>query len=156
MPIFELYDHVLLPLGESLQSDVNFAGIKIFYDHRLEEIERSLMPAISYFPVSSAEDSPLGTMAHSLQKRRARFRVGFLIAVYESEDRARLAQSLFHIYGLLTDWLVRNANFDSTHGIIVAQDAPLRLDYDVTGDESGLVATGLLTTEFDLLTGTIS
>ena len=114
-PTIDIYRDLIVPLGERLQAEPAFHDVQILYD--TDEISFAEMPAIEYYVESPWEDIARGSGSYSLQTRRMTARVVFSIWVYDAQSRQRLDEALFHLGGLLIDWLRETTDFNPTKGV---------------------------------------
>lgn len=146
MPTFNVFTDLIRPLGETLQADPLFNGIKIFYDRtKAKTPPTEIMPCITYFWVTPTEDLMRGSGAASLQLRTQKIPIGFGIwcTAQHPED---LDEQMWDIKGNLEDWLRNFREFDRKKGISV-EDA-ITGDVDYNGDETCMIGSVLVLAVF--------
>lgn len=154
MATFNVFEHLIEPIGESLQADTRFSGINIFYDRTRErEVPRDLTPAINYFLEAPWNDIARGSGAYSLRSRMFKVKLGFGIWVHDARDAASMDRRLFEISDNLFDFFRDNADFDSSRGIYVDVDEAIAFDVDYSGDDGGYMGTQKLTVGFKFISG---
>jgi hypothetical protein len=104
-PTINVYELLLVPIGEKLRNDERFADVKnIIYDTD-DPIPMSAMPAIEYYVESPWEDLARGSGAYSLQTRALTARVVFTLWIYDAESKQRMDEALFFLGGHLLDFV---------------------------------------------------
>ncbi len=152
MANFNVYDFVIVPIGEKLRGDSRFSGINVFYDRSEEKIvPHAFWPAINYFIMpTGAEDTMRGSRTGTFQDRRFRLPVGFGIWMFGAQPDA-LDRALWGTSEDLRDWLSENVDFDRTNGVAILGPKIVRIDY--AGDENGMAGDQLVTCEFEMFSG---
>lgn len=151
MPVFNIFNDLLKPLGEWLQSAPELEGINIFYDRsRDRAVPRDSIPAINYFWIGPTEDLARGSGSTSLQTRRKRITIGFGVWA-ASTDPVKLDEVLWEMVGTLEDLLRSKTNFDPRKGISLQDAITNDLDYGDTGGP--MIGTVLVTANFELFGG---
>ena len=147
-PTADIFRDLIIPIGERLRNDERFADIRnILYD--TDEIAFSQMPAIEYYVESPFEDVARGSGAYSLQTRYLTARIVFAVWIYDAESRQRMDEAMFHVGGLLMDFLRENTNFDTAKGYGLGK-APLIWQVTRPAATTGYVGIHSITAEFDL------
>lgn len=145
MPRFDVWNHLIKPIGEQLQRDRRFGELRVFYDRAGDNVPRELMPCIQYFLEAPMSDIARGSSVVSLQRRQVTINLSFVVWIYET-DNAKLDEALFQVFGDLNDFFWEKRNFDPTHGVTLQGD--ISGDVDFQGDENGIVGTHKWNTEF--------
>ena len=151
-PVVDIYRDLVVPLGERLRNSESFADIKnIVYD--TDEIAFSEMPAIEYYVESPWTDMARGSGSYSIQTRKLVVKMVFTIWIYDSQSRQRMDEAMFHVGGLLLDFLRDNTDFDPVKGVGLT---PTPLVWQVARPETttGFVGIHSITAEFEIYSGT--
>lgn len=152
MATFNVYDLVLVPIGERLRGDSRFAGINVFYDRSEDKVvPHAFWPAINYFVMpTGAEDLARGSRTGTFQDRRFRLPVGFGIWMFGATPDT-LDRALWETSGDLCDWLNENVDFDRTNGVSILGPKVVQIDYG--GDENGMAGDQLIRCEIEMFSG---
>lgn len=152
-PTINIMRDFIVPMGEKLRQDERFAEItNIVYDV-IDDIAFSEMPCIDYYVEGPMEDIARGSGSYSLQTRRLTLKATFLIWVYDAHSRQRMDEALFHVGGLLMDFLREHTDFDPRTGIGLTK-TPFMWQVVRPPAEAGYVGMHSITAEFELLSGT--
>lgn len=151
-PTIDVFRDLITPMGERLRADERFAEIKnIVYD--TDEIAFAEMPAIVYYVETPWEDIARGSGAYSLQTRKLTARMVFTIWVYDAVSRLRMDEAMFHVGGLLLDFLRDNTDFSAVNGIGLNNRTPLVWQVARPDTAQGFVGIHSITAEFDIYSG---
>lgn len=150
-PTINIYKHLIEPIGQRLQDDPRFSGVKVFYD--TDEVAFTEMPAIEYYVDSPWEDEARGSGSYSLQTRKLTAKMAFSVWVFDGSSRARMDEALFQIGGLLMDFIHGGREWDSTNGVSVT-NTPLIWDVVRPETETGFVGMHRIVAEFQIFSGT--
>jgi len=151
-PAIDVYRDLIVPLGERLRLDERFTEIRnIIYD--VDEITFADMPAIEYYLETPWEDVARGSGAYTLQTRRLTARVVFSIWIYDAHSRQRMDEAMFHVGGLLLDFLRDWTDFDRIKGVGLTR-SPLVWQVIRPESEQGYVGAHSISAEFELFSGT--
>ena len=155
MPTFDLFNHLIEPVGKALQADPRFSALnKIYYDRTdSRAVPREIMPAMNYFCDPRADDLQRGSGSFSIQTRRMRIRMGFAVWCYSSKSEADLDDQLFTYSGDLIDFFREHTEFDQTRGIFVDTKTPIDIDSDYQGGENAFVGSQKISVTFELFSG---
>lgn len=150
-PTIDIYQSLLAPIGERLRNDERFAEVKtIIYD--ADEITFGEMPAIEYYVDGTVEDRARGSSAASLQQRWLVLRVTFDVCVYDTV-RQQLDEALFHVTGLLLDWLRENTDFNPAAGVGISR-SPIVVNVQRQNVQGGgYMGVHTIVVEFDVYSG---
>lgn len=147
MPVFNIYENMIVPLGESLQRDPRFGGIHIFYDRTNDRVPpRDQMPAINYFLEPGWRDTTRGTGAVSLQNRKMIAYFGFACWAYDTLP-ARLDKNLFDMSGNLLDFFRESRELSREHGICSMDE--IQWDVNYSKEDNYMVGSQRLIVGFD-------
>ena len=150
-PVIDIFRDLIAPIGERLRQDDRFAEVKnILYD--TDEIPLSEMPTIEYYVESPWEDTARGSGSYTLQTRRLTARMVFTVWVYDSQSRQRMDEALFHLGGLLLDWLRDMTDFNSVQGVGLGK-APITWQVVRPETETGFIGAHSINAEFDIYSG---
>lgn len=135
-----------------MREDPRFADVKtIVYD--TDEVGFHEMPAIIYYVQGPWEDVARGSGSYSLQTRRLVVRTSFALWVYDSQSRLRLDEAMFHLGGLLLDFLREGTDFNQSQGVGLTK-TPLTWQVARQDTTTGFVGVHTVSAEFELFSGT--
>lgn len=151
-PTIDIMRDLISPIGERLRADERFAEVKnILYD--TDEVAFGEMPAIVYYVETPWQDVARGSGSYTLQTRRLTARVVFTIWIYDSQSRQRMDEAMFHVGGLLLDWLRDNTDFNSAQGVGLGK-SPLIWQVVRPETQQGFVGAHSISAEFEVYSGT--
>lgn len=151
-PSISVYRDLIAPIGERLRADERFVELKnIVYDS--DEVGFAEMPALVYYVETPWEDVARGSGSYTLQTRRLTVRMVFTLWVYDAQSRQRMDEAMFHLGGLLLDWLREQTDFDSSQGVGLGK-APLVWQVARPDTKEGHVGVHSISAEFEIYSGT--
>ena len=131
MGAFNIYQDILVPIKDKLESDprIGGRGIKVLYDRTQDRvIEPSLMPAINYFLEAPWSDNSIGVGAYSIRNRKFSVRIGIALWMHNNGDPDRLDADLHMVGSDLMDILRANDYWSAEKQIVLGAD--LTMDFD--------------------------
>lgn len=151
-PVIDIMRDLITPMGERIRSDPRFADVKnVVYDS--DQIAFSEMPCIEYYVETPWEDAARGSGSYTLQTRKLTVRLVFQIWLYDAYSRQRMDEALFHLGGLLLDFIRDETDFDAIKGVGLTR-RPLLWQVVRPGTETGFVGLNSISAEYEIFSGT--
>lgn len=152
MGAFDIYQDVLVPIKQKLESDARIGGrgVKVFYDRSQDRVvEPSIMPAINYFLEAPWSDNSIGVGAYSIRNRKFSVRVGIALWMHNNGDPDQLDADLHSVGADLLDIMRENDYWDSSKQIVLGSD--LTIDFDHARSADGVfVGTQKISVLFEM------